>query len=243
MRYGYQDALAFSGVADAHPGGFSLTKKLLKNERINPKSTVLDAGCGTGLTAAYLASKFKCKVFAVDVHPQMIKHASTRIKKEKLPVKVIKGNIENLPFPDDSFDYVIAESSTVFTDFSKTMKEYYRLLKPSGVLIDIEMIRDESLQKTEESSLKKFYNIKAFPSENEWVRAFQKAGFRNIEVPQTNSILEEIEEYNGELSELTDKNKEEKIDPAIDDILFEHSKIMMNFAEKLGYCVFRAIKM
>ncbi|WP_019153641.1 class I SAM-dependent methyltransferase [Robertmurraya massiliosenegalensis] len=243
MMYDYQDALAYSGVEEAHPGGHSLTKKILKNERINLGSTVLDAGCGTGLTSAYLARKLKCKVYAIDKHQQMIKIATTRIKKDKLPVKIINGNIEKLPFPDDCFDYVIAESSTIFTDISKTLKEYHRVLKPSGVVIDIEMISKESLQREDKTSLQQFYNIKKFPSEVEWGQAFKKAGFKKIDILQVNSILQELEDYNGKLSELNERKELQRTDPQIEEILFEHSRMMMNLAEKLGYSVFRAVKM
>ncbi len=48
MNHLYQDALAILGIEGAHPGGFELTKQLLKNENrfyVN-KSLMPDAGQG-----------------------------------------------------------------------------------------------------------------------------------------------------------------------------------------------------
>lgn len=54
MKPSYQDALAYYGVNGAHPGGLSLTKYLLQQERITSTTQLLDAGCGTGQTSAFI---------------------------------------------------------------------------------------------------------------------------------------------------------------------------------------------
>ncbi|SEM55851.1 Methyltransferase domain-containing protein [Mesobacillus persicus] len=239
MRFGYQDALAYGGVTEAHPGGFSLTKRILKEEGIRPGATVLDAGCGMGLTSAYLASEFNCKVYAVDAHPLMLKHASARVKKEKLPVKVLKGNIENLPFPDDSFDYVVTESATIFTNISNTLAEYFRVLKPSGVLIATELCCEAPLQKDEEEKIKRFYKMGKIPTEKEWYSALAGLGFTNIDVLKSSSILQELQSYQVDFDK---EAKTVRLDPAIEEILNEHSLLMMEYAEELGYRVFRCVK-
>lgn len=242
MAFGYHDALAYGGIEEAHPGGFSLTKKLLKNEKIKLGAKVLDAGCGMGLTSAYLAKVMKCKVYAIDLHPEMIKHAAKRFKKEQLSVEIIEGNIENLPFPEHSFDWVISESSTIFTNIPTTLKEYFRVLKPAGKLLSIEMTSEGTLQKGEEAKIKKFYNINIIPTEKEWVAAFRKSGFAKVDILKSNTILQELEEYHLNFDEQTDFPEEKRVDSAIEEILHEHSGLVMNYAEKLGYRVFKAVK-
>lgn len=54
MKPTYQDALAYFGVSGAHPGGLTLTKFLLEQEKITSHTTLLDGGCGTGQTSAYI---------------------------------------------------------------------------------------------------------------------------------------------------------------------------------------------
>ena len=239
MKYGYQDALALSGITEAHPGGFALTKKVMGMEKIRPGAIVLDAGCGMGLTSAYLAKMFKCKVFAVDAHPLMIEQATKKMKKERLSVKVVKGSIENLPFPDDSFDYIVAESSTIFTNIEKTLNEYYRVLKPSGVLIDSELCAETALTNYEEERIKDFYKLRKVPTEKEWISSLKKSRFTDIHIITSNTILNELK--NAPLK-FDDENHFESLDPAIEEILFEHSRLMMECAEQLGYRVFRGVK-
>ena len=139
MKYNYHDALAIGEIADAHPGGFALTKEIIDGERIRPGAMVLDAGCGLGQTAAYLAKKKKCQVYAVDLHPRMLQLTERRFMTEGLSGKIMKANLEQLPFPDDYFDFIMAESVTIFTNIEQTVKEYQRVLKPSGILITLEL--------------------------------------------------------------------------------------------------------
>ena len=80
----YLDFLSKFGIGGAHPGGLNLTKKLFKEEDINSTSEILDVGCGTGQTAAYLAYRYGAKVTGIDVNPIMVVKAKRRIKKQNL---------------------------------------------------------------------------------------------------------------------------------------------------------------
>lgn len=44
------------------------------------------------------------------------------------------GDAENIPFPDNTFDAVLSESVTAFTDKGKSLPEYFRVLKSGGYL-------------------------------------------------------------------------------------------------------------
>ncbi|WP_371316502.1 class I SAM-dependent methyltransferase [Heyndrickxia ginsengihumi] len=240
MTYDYQDALAYKGISAAHPGGFSLTKKVLAKEHFSSQEKVLDAGCGTGLTTAYLSKEKHCKVYAIDIHPQMIKRATERMKKEKLQVSIVKGSLEKLPYPDHFFHTVIAESSIIFTNIPLALNELYRVLKPGGKLISIDMTLEEDLRPRELAQLKGLYHIEHFPNEQEWLGAFEKAGFKKVEILKSNTILQEIEEYTFSDNELNVMPEELPSD--FNDILNEHGKMMMHFADRLGYRVFKAEK-
>lgn len=77
----YLNFLSQFGVGGAHPGGLSLTMDVLRKEQINESSYVLDVGCGTGQTAAYLASRFGAKVTGIDIHPLMVEKAKKEWKR------------------------------------------------------------------------------------------------------------------------------------------------------------------
>jgi ubiquinone/menaquinone biosynthesis C-methylase UbiE len=65
------------GVGGAHPGGLKLTKNILSREYIDQKS-ILDVGCGTGQTSAYIAEKYQCAVTAIDNNTTMLEKAKKR---------------------------------------------------------------------------------------------------------------------------------------------------------------------
>ncbi|MBM4760864.1 class I SAM-dependent methyltransferase [Bacillus sp. B15-48] len=242
MNFNYHDALATGGISAAHPGGFNLTKKILDGEKLKKGSFVLDAGCGTGQTAAYLAKEKKCKVYALDLHPDMLEHTKSRFKEDNLPGKFIKGNIENLPFPDDSFDVVIAESTTIFTNINKTTNEYFRVLKKGGWLLNTELTSEGSLTEEEIAPIKSFYHIKHIPTEAEWVQLYEKAGFHDVEILKRNTILGEIEDFWTQSDDQSIVDMPTNLDRRTEKVLADHSRLMMRFGEDLGYRAFKAMK-
>jgi len=231
----YLEFLANFGIGGAHPGGLPLTKTLLEKEKIRSETKVLDAGCGTGQTSAYLARKFQCNVTAIDNHTVMINKAAKRFSKENVDITLVYGSIEQLPFEDQSFDLVLAESVTVFTDIGKTLGEYARVLKPNGVLLAIEMTKEGPLSDEEIEQVKSFYSVKHVLSEEEWIGMLKNAGFQKVEsfrVHNTDDTtsLEKLSEF--ELSE--------SIDFHMFSIWMRHQDMMERLYRRLKYRVYRA---
>ena len=80
----YLDFLSKFGVGGAHPGGIQLTKELFKSETITPTTHILDVGCGTGQTAAYLAAQYGAIVTGIDNNPVMVEKAKN--ENGKIPI-------------------------------------------------------------------------------------------------------------------------------------------------------------
>ncbi|WP_419880753.1 class I SAM-dependent methyltransferase [Peribacillus sp. B-H-3] len=237
MNLTYQDVLAFYGIEGAHPGGFGLTKKILAKEKISDKTTVLDAGCGTGQTASYLFRTFSCPVTAIDKHPEMIKKALQRFKHEKIPIQILQSSMEAMPFDDGSFDYIIAESSIAFTNINNTLRELYRVLKTGGVLLHIDMTAEPSLKKEEKAELKKFYQMKEIFTEKEWLKAHNLANFKGVQILKSNTILKELEEM-----PISDFANMPPAPQEFDEIMHKHQLLTLSHGDKLGYRAFRAVK-
>lgn len=133
----YLQFLAKFGIGGAHPGGINLSKALFEHENIQRGVDILDVGCGTGQTAAYLASFYQANVTGIDVHPLMIEKARQRMQKTHLAVNLIEGSIEQTSIEKESFDFILAESVLAFVNQQRALQEIYRLLKKGAALLPL----------------------------------------------------------------------------------------------------------
>ena len=93
---------------------------------------VLDIASGEGYGANLLAEN-AAKVTGVDIDPDLIRKASAKYPRPNL--SFIQGSIENIPFPDDSFDIVTCyETLEHVADHEKVSRELNRVVKPGGLI-------------------------------------------------------------------------------------------------------------
>lgn len=236
----YHDFLAHLGVGGAHPGGLALTRELLKGFPINHHRKVLDAGCGTGQTAAYLARTYDWEITALDQHPLMLEKARVRFEKENITVRLVEGKLENSPFPAESFDLIIAESVTIFTDIAKTAKEYVRLLKKGGMLLDLDMTAGTSFDKEEVNAFQDLYGITQIPTADEWKQIWQTAGFTSVETVMENSVAHQSPQDGSWTS--PELNPSHPLDPFYYQIWDQHQLLTDEFSDKLKYSVYKVLK-
>ena len=70
--------------------------------------SVLDAGCGTGLTALRLGTRFPgCRIYGLDLSPRMVEVARSEARQQGLAVDLQVGSILDLPYRDSAFDVVL----------------------------------------------------------------------------------------------------------------------------------------
>jgi SAM-dependent methyltransferase len=242
----YQDLLALFGIGGAHPGGLALTKEMLTLEKVTKRTRVLDVGCGTGQTSAFLARTYGCRVTAVDLHPLMLKKAKERFRKEGLQVKLVKGDAGALPFPGNSFDLVLIESVTVFTDLAQSLREYARVLKPGGVLLDLEMTAERPLSVQELEELRSVYGTKQVPTEAEWIGRIERAGLLDVKTVKGGTVASALPGRDSREDEWPEYWPEYKpsdsIAPRVYEMLHRHQVVTDRFKHRLGYRVYRAKK-
>lgn len=234
MNYSYTDCLAIFGVGGAHPGGLQLTKELLSREKIDETTSILDAGCGTGQTSAYIAEQYRSKVTSLDSNKIMLDKARQRFLSLNLPIEVKQGSTENLPFSEGIFDLILSESVISFTDVSLTIPEFRRVLKPNGVLLAIEMVLEKSLSEEELKTIINFYGVSQILTENEWKNLFQKAKFTQVSVERFNLQIDENNVQNA-----TDFSLSENIDDEFFEILEKHLHFNTVYKDILGFRLFR----
>lgn len=234
VKYTYIDGLAAFGVGCAHPGGLALTKEILSEEGIEKETIILDSGCGTGQTSAYLSETYNCHVEAIDSNKTMVLKANQRFSSLQLPIKAIVGRTESTPFNDNTFDIVLAESVIMFTNIPLTISEFRRVLKPNGKLIAIEMAIEKSLSKWEQEEIMGFYNFSRLLTEEEWYKEFQRTGFENIQILKHDSTNTE----NG-IENASDFQVSEHLDCEHYNIIEKHQNLVLKYQGALGFRVFK----
>ena len=95
----------------------------------------LDVGCGDGGLACAAAMQ-GAEVTGVDPDPAMLAAARKRASKANLAATFVEGRVEQLPFPDASFDVVASVTVLCFVaDAAGAVREMARVLRPGGRLV------------------------------------------------------------------------------------------------------------
>ncbi|NSL52298.1 demethylmenaquinone methyltransferase [Calidifontibacillus erzurumensis] len=182
-------------------------KDTMKRMNVQPGSTALDVCCGTGDWTVALAQAVgpNGKVVGLDFSRNMLKIGEQKVANLRLQnVELIHGNAMELPFGDDSFDYVtIGFGLRNVPDYMQVLREMYRVVKPGGKVVCLETSQPTMigfrqiyyfyfqfimpiLGKLFAKSYKEYSwlqeSAKDFPGREELAEMFRQVGFENIQV-------------------------------------------------------------
>ncbi len=125
-----------------------LRQKTLDLAQLQPGETVLDVGCGTGTLAMEARRRVGAtgRVSGIDPGPQQIARARSKAERASLSIDFQVGVIEQLAFPDQSFDVVL--STMMMHHLPDDLKrqglsEIARVLKPGERLVIADFKRPE----------------------------------------------------------------------------------------------------
>ena len=117
-----------------------LTENIRKNESLSGRkyTEALDVGTGPGFFAILLA-KQGLNVTGLDYTEEMLVKAGLNSKNAGVSVNLQRGNACSMDFPDESFDLLVTRNLTWDLESPEdAYKEWYRVLKKGGVLLNFD---------------------------------------------------------------------------------------------------------
>lgn len=120
-------------------------KDTMKHMDVKPGSKALDVCCGTADWTIALAEAVgeNGHVTGLDFSQNMLNVGLEKTKNMK-QVKLVQGNAMELPFPDNTFDYVtIGFGLRNVPDYMQVLREMNRVVKPGGKVVCLETSQSE----------------------------------------------------------------------------------------------------
>lgn len=176
--------MAVLGKRYVHPGGRRATEQLLDWADIDPSCEVLDIGCGVGTTAIEVARRTGARVVAADLSPIMVGLARRNVAAAGLEdlIHVEAADICRLPYPDGTFDRVIAEAVTMFVNRSDAAGELARVCRAGGRVLATEFFwRFSPTEEAREVFLGEVCPGLHFDSVEDWVALYAASGLEEIQ--------------------------------------------------------------
>ncbi len=158
---------------------------------------VLDLGSGLGIDV-FLASENVDEsgtAVGIDASEDMVRKAKEIARENSYEnVEFKKGEMEELPFEDESFDAVISNCViNLSTDKLQTYNEIYRVLKPGGRILISDIVGEGELPEKVRKNPKAWAACIGGAMEKEdYLETIKKAGFEGIKI-LSQKVFEEME--------------------------------------------------
>ncbi len=184
LHYGYWD----EHTKTFREALMNINRVLAGMAGITPGDRVLDAGCGTGGSAVWLADHLNCDVTGISLNAKQVSRAKELAAANGVSDKAHFDQQDYLhtTFPDQSFDIIWAIESVCYAnDKSEFVREAYRLLKKGGRLIIADFFKRDNLQGRDAAAVKRWANgwaINDYATSEEFSDHLSNACFTNIQV-------------------------------------------------------------
>jgi arsenite methyltransferase len=157
---------------------------------LNPGEAVLDLGSGGGIDVLLSAKRVgpTGKAYGLDMTDEMLALANENKRKAGAEnVEFLRGEIENIPLPDNSVDVIISNCViNLSADKDRVLREAFRVLKPGGRFAVSDVVtRGEILPEIRKSVLLWVGCVAGALDENEYRSKLAAAGFAQVEVEPT----------------------------------------------------------
>ena len=157
---------------------------------LKPGETVLDLGSGGGIDVLLSAQRVgpAGKAYGLDMTDEMLALANENKQKAGAQnVEFLKGEIENIPLPDNAVDVIISNCViNLSANKDRVLKEAFRVLKPGGRFAVSDVVtRGAMLPEIRKNVLLWVGCVAGALEENEYTAKLAAAGFENINIEPT----------------------------------------------------------
>ena len=158
--------------------------------QLNPGEVVLDLGSGGGIDVLLSARRVgpTGKAYGLDMTDEMLALANENKRKAGAEnVEFLKGEIENIPLPDNSVDVIISNCViNLSADKDRVLREAFRVLKPGGRFAVSDVVtRGEINEEIRKSVLLWVGCVAGALDENDYRAKLEAAGFEEISIEPT----------------------------------------------------------
>ncbi len=157
---------------------------------LNTGEVVLDLGSGGGIDVLLSAKRVgpTGKAYGLDMTDEMLALANDNKHKAGVEnVEFLKGEIENIPLPDNSVDVIISNCViNLSADKDRVLREAFRVLKPGGRFAVSDVVtRGEILPEIRQSVLLWVGCVAGALDEGEYQSKLAAAGFDEVQIEPT----------------------------------------------------------
>jgi arsenite methyltransferase len=158
--------------------------------KLQPGETVLDLGSGGGIDVLLSARRVgpTGKAYGLDMTDEMLALAEENKRKSGLTnVEFLKGEIENIPLPNNSVDVIVSNCVINLSgDKDRVLREAFRVLKPGGrfAVSDV-VVRGEVPAEISKSMELWVGCVAGALSDVEYSEKLSAAGFENVDIEPT----------------------------------------------------------
>jgi SAM-dependent methyltransferase len=154
---------------------------------LKPGEVVLDLGSGGGIDVLLSARRVgpAGKSYGLDMTDEMLALARDNQQKSGLTnVEFLKGEIENIPLPDDAVDVIISNCViNLSADKDAVLCEAFRVLKPGGRLAISDVVVRGEVPAEVRANMKLWVSCLAGAlQEDEFATRLRSIGFEHVEI-------------------------------------------------------------
>ncbi|WP_295898705.1 methyltransferase domain-containing protein [uncultured Vibrio sp.] len=219
------------------PGSEADTLKAYAHLPTKP-STLLEIGCGNGISTTILANQGDAVVTAVDNEESALERLTATLQSQGLTdrVKPVCASMTDLPFDNESFDVIWAEGSAYIMGVTKALAEWKPLLTNKGVLAvsDLVWLTDQPSEEASQFWAGEYPDMQSIDTR---LQQIESAGY---EVIEHFSLSHDASwgNYWGPLKERLEQVKDELSDTAAYKDINREVEIVEKYLSEFAYHMF-----